>query len=421
MSGRFGGLWRHPDFLKLWAGQSVSVFGDQVGFLALPLTAVVALRATPAEMGLLGAAERAPFLLIGLLAGVWIDRRRRRPVLMWADVGRAILVGSIPAAALLGCLDMGYLYGVALATGVLTVLFDVAYQSYLPVLVARDQLVEGNSKLEVSNSVAQIAGPGVAGVLVQTLTPPLALVGDALSFVVSVVSLGLIRTPEPGPVPLAEQPGLRSELGEGMATVFKSPLLRAIAGSTATTNLFSNATFAVFILYATRDLAIGPAALGFILAALGPGALLGALLASHLARRLGPGPTIVGAILVGGTGWLLIPLANGPPSVAAAMLAAGFFVVGLGGPIYNINQVSLRQALTPRRLLGRMNATMRFLVWGTMPIGSLLGGYLGTTIGLRPTLAVAAVGSSLAFLWVFLSPVRALSTPPSSSEDEFRR
>jgi predicted MFS family arabinose efflux permease len=417
VSGRIGGLWRHPDFLKLWAGQTVSVFGDQVGFLALPLTAVLVLHATPAEMGLLGAAERAPFLLIGLVAGVWIDRQRRRPILMGADLGRALLVGSIPAVALLARLGIGYLYCVAFAVGILTVLFDVAYQSYLPVLVARGQLVEGNSKLEVSNSVAQIAGPSVAGVLVQLLTPPLALIVDALSFLVSVVSLAYIRRPEPEPAHTSKQPGLREELGEGMATVLKSPLLRAIAACTATANLFSNATFAVFVLYATRDLAIGPAALGLVLAALGPGSLVGALFAGRVARWLGLGPTIVGAILVSGFGWWLVPLASGPPEVAALTLATGFFVVSLGGPLYNINQVSLRQAITPHRLLGRMNATMRFLVWGTMPIGSLLGGYLGTTIGLRPTLAITAVGSSLAFLWVFLSPVRALRFAPSSSDD----
>jgi MFS family permease len=419
VSGRFGGLWRHPDFLKLWAGQTVSVFGDQVGLLALPLTAVLVLHATPAEMGLLGAAERAPFLLIGLVAGVWIDRQRRRPILMGADLGRALLVGSIPVVALLARLGMGYLYCVAFAVGILTVLFDVAYQSYLPVLVTRDQLVEGNSKLEVSNSVAQVAGPSVAGMLVQLLTPPLALIADALSFVVSVVSLGYIRTPEPEPAHVSKQLGLREELREGMATVLKSPLLRAIAACTATANLFSNAAFAVFVLYATRDLAIGPAALGLVLAATGPGGLLGALFASRVGRWLGLGPTIVGAVLVGGIGWWLVPLASGPPTVAALMLAAGFFVASLGGPLYNINQVSLRQAITPHRLLGRMNATMRFLVWGTMPIGSLLGGYLGTTIGLRPTLAITAVGSSLAFLWVFLSPVRQLRFAPSISEDEF--
>jgi predicted MFS family arabinose efflux permease len=408
MPSRFNGLWRHPDFLKLWAGQSVSVLGDQVGFLALPLTAVLVLGATPAEMGFLGAAERAPFLLIGLFAGVWIDRRRRRPVLIGADVGRALLVGSIPLVALLGRLSMGYLYWVAFVTGVLTVLFDVSYQSYLPALVARDRLVEGNSKLEVSNSVAQIVGPSVAGVLVQLLTAPIALLVDALSFVVSIVSLGFIRAPEPKPERAADRAGLRRELGEGMATVFKNPLLRAIAGCTGTSNLFSNATFAIFVLYATRDLAIGPAALGLVLAAMGPGALLGALLAGYLARRFGLGRTIVGAILLGGVGSWLVPLASGPPSVAAATIAGGFFIIGFVNPVYNINQVSLRQTITPHRLLGRMNATMRFLVWGTMPIGSLLGGFLGEAIGLRPTLAIAALGSSLTFLWVFLSPVRAL-------------
>src|SRR5262249_13220130 len=267
MSKRVGSLWHHPDFLRLWAGQSVSVLGDQVELLALPLTAVLNLHAAPAEMGLLGAVEYAPFLLIGLVAGVWIDRRRRRPVVLGADVGRLILIGSIPAVAIAGRLSMGYLYCVAFAAGTLKVLFDVAYQSYLPALVARDQLVEGNSKLEVSSSVAQIAGPGLAGVLVQILGAPVALAVDALSFAVSVVSLTLIHTPEPAPVKPDKQAGMGRELREGMATVIQSPLLRAIAGCTGTANLFSNVSMAIFILYASRELAIAPAGLGIILAA----------------------------------------------------------------------------------------------------------------------------------------------------------
>src|SRR5437763_4347421 len=220
---RFAGLWRHADFLKLWAGQTVSVFGDQIGLLALPLLAVLTLQANAAQMGILGAAERAPFLLVGLLAGVWADRLRRRPILIAADVGRALLFGSIPLAALLGLLTMPYLYLIAFLVGILTVFFDVAYQSYLPVLVSREQLVEGNSKLEISNSVSMIAGPGLAGGLVQLITAPLAILVDAAPFVLSVVPLLLKRAPEPAPPAPAERAPNRATIHEGVQKALCNP------------------------------------------------------------------------------------------------------------------------------------------------------------------------------------------------------
>lgn len=418
---RLDGLWRHPDFLKLWSGQTISVFGDQIATLALPLVAVLTLKANAVEMGILGAAERAPFLLVGLFAGVWVDRMRRRPILIGADVGRALLLGSIPAAALLGRLTVHYLYVVAFLVGILTVFFDVAYQSYLPVLVSRERLVEGNSKLEVSNSVATIAGPGLAGALVQLITAPLALLLDAVSFVASVASLLWIGAPEPAPRPADEAAGGRAgiwrEIGEGLRVVLGNRLLRAIAGCTGTSNLFGSMTFAVFVLYVTRDLGLSPALLGIVLAAFGPGGLLGALLAGPAARRLGIGPAIVGSIAVIGVAGFLVPLASGPIAVTVPLLALSGFVGGMMNPIYNITQVSLRQQITPDRVQGRMNATMRFIVWGTMPIGALAGGFMGALIGLRPTLFVGAVGALLAVLWVYFSPVRALREQPPPAEE----
>src|SRR5437868_10909625 len=246
----FSGLWRHSEFVKLWTGQTISLFGTEVSQLAIPLTAALVLNATPAQMGLLAALEYAPFLLLSLFAGVWVDRMYRRPVLIVADIGRALLLGSIPLSALLGLLRIEQLYVVGLMTGVLTVFFDVAYQSYLPVLVKREHLVEGNSKLEVSRSVAQIAGPGVAGALVQVITAPLAVLVDALSFVASVISLLLIRVREPAPVRHDGNAGsIWSELREGLDVVLGNPLLRSIAGCTGTSNLFGNGVMAVYVLY----------------------------------------------------------------------------------------------------------------------------------------------------------------------------
>ena len=388
------------------------MFGTQVSQLAIPLLAALVLNASPAQMGLLSAFEFAPFLLLSLFAGVWVDRTRRRPILIVADVGRALLLGSIPLAALLGVLRIEQLYLIGLLTGILTVFFDVAYQSYLPVLVSREHLVEGNSKLEVSRSVAQIAGPGVAGALVQLITAPMAIFVDALSFVVSVLTLLFIRVPEPKPFHEETQRGIWSELREGMAVVLENPLLRSIAGCTATSNLFGNAIQAIFVLYATRELGLPPAVVGLIYAASGPGALLGAVVAGGAARRFGLGATIVGSIGLSEVANLAIPLANGPAPVLTVILMGASFLTGMGNPIYNINQVSLRQAITPDRLQGRMNASMRFLVWGTIPVGALLGGALGQTIGLWPTIASMAICALVAPLWVLFSPVRQLRVQP---------
>jgi MFS family permease len=365
-------------------------------------------------MGLLGAFEFAPFLLLSLFAGVWVDRMYRRPVLIVADVGRALLLGSIPAAAFLGVLRIEQLYVVGMLTGVLTVFFDVAYQSYLPVLVSREHLVEGNSKLEVSRSVAQIAGPGIAGALVQLITAPVAVLVDALSFVASVISLLLIRVKEPVPVHQdGETSGnIWSELREGLGVVLGNPLLRSIAGSTATSNLFGNGLQAIFVLYLTRELGLQPAIVGLIYAASGPGALLGALVAGDASRRFGLGATIIGSAAMSQVANLLIPLASGPLPVLIAILMLASFLVGICNPVYNINQVSLRQAITPDRLQGRMNASMRFIVWGTIPLGSLLGGALGQTIGLWPTIVAMALCGLLAPLWVLFSPVRQLRVQP---------
>src|SRR5712691_6566574 len=410
------GLWRQPDFVRLWAGHTISRFGTEISQLAIPLTAALVLDASAFQMGLLGTFEFAPFLLLSLFAGVWVDRLRRKPILIVADIGRAVLLGSIPLAAVLGVLRIEQLYLVGLCTGVLTVFFDVAYQAYLPALVNREHLVEGNSKLEMSRSVAQITGPGVAGALVQLVTAPLAVAMDAASFVGSVICLLFIRTSEPRPVQHASGPSsIWGEMREGLAVVRGSPRLRSIAGCTGTSILFHNAMFAVYVLYVTRQLGIGPALLGLILAAAGPGALLGAVVAGRVAARFGLGTTIIGSALIGAAASLLVPLATGPTVVLAGTLMLSQFIGGLTNPVYNINQVSLRQAITPDRLQGRMNASMRFLVWGTIPIGALLGGALGEVFGLWPTLLAMSVCGLLAPLWIVFSPVRALQVQPASA------
>ncbi|HYT78764.1 MAG TPA: MFS transporter [Actinomycetota bacterium] len=406
-------LWRHADFMKLWTGETISQLGTQVTLLALPLTAILILKASPFQVGLLGTVEFLPFILVGLPAGVWVDRLRRRPILIAGDLGRVLALGSIPIAYELHVLHIVQLYIVAFVTGVLTVFFDVSYQSYLPSLVERGELVDGNAKLEISRSGAQLAGPGVAGALIQALTAPVAILADAISYLGSALFIFLIRMKEP-PVehhrPDGMKPRMRSEIGEGLRYVWGHSLLRPIAFCTASSNLFSQMAMAVLLIFAVRRLGMSPGAIGLAFALGNVGFLLGAFAAVRVGRRLGVGRTIVGAAMLFGLGYL--PIALMTRAIAFPLLVAGMFILGFGGTVYNVNQVSLRQAITADRMQGRMNATMRFMVWGTIPIGSFVGGILGGTIGLRPTLLVAAIGSLFSFVPPLLSPVRKLERIP---------
>ncbi|GAB4108853.1 MAG: MFS transporter [Roseiflexaceae bacterium] len=414
---RLKGLWRHADFLKFWFGQTVSVFGSAITGLALPLVAAISLNATPAQMGLLGAAATAPFLLVGLFAGVWVDRKPRRPILIASDIGRALLLLIIPLAAWLGMLRIELLYVVEFLVGVMTVFFEVAYQSYLPALVTREELVEGNSKLEVSRSAGQIAGPGLAGLLIELITAPIAIIVDGVSFLVSALALALIRRPEPAPEQAAQRGNLWKDIGEGLAWVGKNPLLRPIVCCTATTNLCTGMWGAVMTLFMIDNLKLSAGMMGLIMSIGAPGTMVGALVASRVAKRIGLGPAIVGAALLGGMSGLLIPLAGIFPAAGIPLLIGSQFIMGLAFVVYNINQVSLRQGITPDRLMGRMNASIRFVVWGILPIGSLIGGALGQQLGIFPTLVISSLGLLLAFLWVQFSPVRALREQPELVED----
>jgi predicted MFS family arabinose efflux permease len=294
----------------------------------------------------------------------------------------------------------------------------VAYQSFLPSLVSREQLVEGNSKLETSRSAAWIAGPGVAGWLVQVLGPPLAVVFDALSFAVSGTLIWLIRVRESAPSALRTRRGVWPELTEGLRFAFRNPYLRAIAGSSATSNLFDAVQLAVFVLYVTRDLEITPGVLGLILAIGNVGLLLGALGVGRVTERFGVGRTILGAATIMGIARLVVPFAAGPIELAVGLLVVAQFCTSLGRMLYNVSHLSLRQAITPDAMLGRVNASMRFVAWGAFPLGALLGGLLGEAIGLRGALLVGGLGGLLAIAWIQLSPVPALSRTPSFADEE---
>ncbi len=408
-------LIHHRDFVRLWCGDTVSQFGTQITLLAAPLLAVTVLHASPFQVGLLTTFETLAFLVVGLPAGAWVDRMRRRNVMIVADLCRGVALGSVPLTAYLGVLTIAQLYAVVLVNGVFTVFFDVAYQSYLPFLVGREHLVEGNAKLQASQSVSMVAGPSVGGLLVQLLTPATALLADAASFLWSALWVGLIRHREPRPT-RAPDAHLGREIKEGVAFVVRDPLLRAIAATTGSSNLFSAMSGAMMIVLLARILHESAGVIGVLFSIGAVGGLLGALLARRIADRYGQGPTIWKSVAVSGVFCLLFPLAG--HGWLLALPAISFFVTFAGSTVYNITQVSFRQGLCPDRLLGRMNASMRFIVWGTMPVGGLIGGVLGSTIGVRETVWVAAVASLFVFLPAYLSPLRRMRELPTGYDAE---
>ncbi|HEV8634559.1 MAG TPA: MFS transporter [Chloroflexota bacterium] len=406
-------LWRDRDFLKLWAGQTISLAGSMVGGFALPLVAVLTLEASPLQLGLLRVADILPAIVVGLFVGVWVDRLPRRPIMVAVDLGRALLLATIPAAALLGRLRIEQLYAVAVLVGALTLLFDVAYRSYLPTLVGRAALVEGNARISASSSVVEVAGFGAAGALVQLLTAPLAILVDAVSFVASAVSLLLIRRPEPPRAPSGGGPGAWREMREGLSVVARQPVLRALALAEGSNQLFVHMWVAMLLLFLTRELRFEPILFGPLFAIGGVSSLAGALVAERLIGRFGVGPTIVSCWTIGTASLLFVPLAGGPVVLAAALVGAAQ-CFDAAGTIGGIGRDALVQGTTPDRRLGRVNASLQMVRWGAMLAGSLIGGLLGETIGVRETMFVGALGALPSALWLVFSPIpriRATSAP----------
>ena len=406
-----GGLWRHPDFVKLWSAETVSQFGTQFTQLALPLVAIDTVKASAFEVAALTTVEFLPFLLVSLPAGVWVDRLRRRPILVAGDLSRAVLLASVPLAYWFYSVTMAQLYVVGFLVGIATVFFDVAYQSYLPSLVERDHLIDGNAKLEISRATATLGGPGLAGLVIQALKAPAALAFDALSFVGSALFIFSIRKGERADLVTATRGRMRDELREGLSFVLTHPFLKNIAACTALFNFFGNMGFAVLLVFARRDLHLSPLAIGLAFTLSNVGPLLAAFNANRISSRFGVGRTIIAAAVIGGPMFLVIPFAP-HGNAALALIVPAFVIGGLSNVIYNVTQVSLRQAITPERIQGRMNSVMRFIVWGTIPLGSLIGGVLASTIGLKATLIVGGAGSCLPFLPVLFSPVRHVKEMP---------
>ncbi|MFD9959083.1 MFS transporter [Amycolatopsis sp. NPDC058986] len=408
-------LFFHADFRRLWSGDAAAQLGTFVGYTAVPLLAATTLAATPFQMGLLTAAETVAFLLIGLPAGVWVDRMRRRPLMLAADLVRGVLLLSVPVAWWAGVLTLPQLLVVALLTGIATVFFDVAYQSYLPSLVGREHLVEGNTKLQAVQSTSQVAGPSLAGWLVQAAGAANTVLLTGLGYLTSALCLWRIRAPEPAPE-RPERARMLPQIGEGLRFVFTDRPLRAIVACTSTSNLFNGAFTAVEVLFLTRTVGLAPGAVGMMLAAGGAGGVLGALCSGAIIRRIGQIRAIWLVPLLTWPAHLLVPL--GAPGWRIALTVTGLAIGGFGIIVYNVSQVSYRQAICPDRLLGRMNASVRFVVWGTLPLGGLVGGALGELIGLRGAVWVALAGEAAGALWVVFSPLRRMRTLPEPAAEK---
>jgi MFS family permease len=397
-------LWQHRDFMLLWGGQTISEVGSAVTVLALPLVALVTLHASTFEVAALSACTNLAFLFIALPAGAWVDRWRKRGVMVWGDIGRFVILGSIPLARELDALTLPHLFVAAVLAGALTVFFDVAYQSYLPELLDADQLVDGNGKLGASQAFGQVAGPGVGGVLVGALGAAYAMAVDAASFGVSAIATILIRHREPVPDMPAADRNLRREIREGLAFVLGHPVLKKVVACTATSNLFGGAQFAIVTTFMVRTLDASPGAIGAVFSVGSIGGVLGGAYAGRIARRVGNARVIWLSLLVTAPFGVLAALAF--PGWGLVLLGISVFAVSAGGVVYNTAQVSYRQAICPRDLLGRMNASVRAIVWGALPLGGFAGGALGEWIGLRPTMFVAAIGQSAAVAWLLASPLR---------------
>ncbi|MFN8661653.1 MAG: MFS transporter [Thermomicrobiales bacterium] len=393
--------WRGA-FRRVWSALTVALFGAQVTTLALPLIAAQTLGATPFQMGLLVAAGELPFLLCSLPCGVLVDRVRRWPLLITADISRALLLGLIPLAALLGLLRLELVYLVAFLAGIGNVIFDVAHYAYVPAFVPRGDLVAANGRIQVSYTAAESAGPGVAGLLIQLVTAPLAILATAGTFLLSALLLGTVRRPEPAHEP--HEQDMRQAIQTGLRAVLDHPLLRPIVLTSAAIGICQYAVRGVYILYVTRELGLEAVQIGLVLAVGGLAAAPGGLLADRVAARFGTGPAVWGGWLVEGAALLLLPLASAISAIP--VLIAAQALGGLAGTVANVNQWSLRQRVTPDHLQGRVTASHRFLVYGAYPIGALLGGVAVTQIGMQPTLLLGALGATLCPLWLLRTPLR---------------
>src|SRR5215216_3301156 len=413
---RRGGLWGNTRFVDLWGSTTVSTFGSFVTGTAVPFTAILLLDASPAAIGVLRVAELLPGFLFGLVAGAWVDRLRRKPIMIATDLGRALLIVTIPVAAFLGWLGLGQLYVIAAMVSALGVFFDVAYQSFLPSLVKNEELVEANSKLSAAMSVAEASAFSSAGWLIQLLTAPVAMLIDALTFIASAGLVARIQEPEfqIDSSTVGSRPTIASDVVEGLRAVWREPILRGMVIAGLGQNLAFGLVGTVFLLYVNQEVGFDPGILGMIFGVGGVSSFLGAMIAGRL-PRFGIGAVMVTSLLLAAIGQAFIPLATAANAVGVLFLVGQQIVADSALTVYDINQVSLRQAIARAHVLGRINASVRVTEIGAVLLGTIVAGYIGETVGLRETLWAGVGLSLLAAVALALSPVRVVRRIPETA------
>ena len=409
MAGR---LWSHQDFNRLWLSDTVSQFGNQFTNIALPILAVLVLKAQPFQLGLLNALGTVAFPTLGLFVGVLADRLKKRPIMIICNLGRMVTLASIPLAYFALRLTLTQLFAVALVNGIFTVFFEISYQSYLPILIDREDLIEGNSKLQTSASAAQVIGPGIAGFLYEIIGGALTIAVDAGGYLISAISLMSIKKTETKSTPLAnERSHFFTEMKEGIHSVFDNPIIWRITACTATANLGGAITGAVIVIFMLTSLKFSPALIGLLGTVGAVGFLFGTVVTPAVTKRLGLGRSIALSIVVSVVNMAAVLALYGP---AFPIMAAIGLIVGIALPIYNINQVSLRQTIVPDRLQGRMNATVRTVNWGTVPLGGIIGGLLGSSLGLVGTILIGGALQGASVVWIISHHIFSLKDMPKS-------
>jgi MFS family permease len=414
------GVLANPDFTKLFLGETVSQIGSQVTQFTMPLVAIITLNASAFQVGVLNALKFVPVIVVALFAGVWLDRRQRRPIMIACALGNALLIGLVPISSVTGFLSIGLLYVVITLSGSLTVIFDVGALSLVPSLVDREQLSDGNSKLQASGYFAGVAGPGVAGLIVGLITAPITLSIDAFSYLFSAAGLLAIVRREPAPEKSADKPSIRQSLAEGFRAVYGTKLLRILLAQSATLNLGFGAVSTIFTIYAVRTLGFSPDKLGLALGSLAAGALFGSLLAARVQRWLGLPATLTLAIIGVCASPLLLLIPRNADVISLLLAMAAWLGHGFGIGMWNVNTITLRQVLTPMRLLARMNATYRMVLFGALPVGAMVAGLLGDAVGYWHAMLISALALTLPMAWLTFSPVFRLKELPAGPDSDTR-
>ncbi|HEX6467753.1 MAG TPA: MFS transporter [Streptosporangiaceae bacterium] len=411
-------IMRNPDFVKVWAGESISLIGTQITVFALPLVAILTLHASVFQVGLLNMFRNIPIVACSLFAGVWLDRRRRRPILIACSLGNAVLIGLVPFSSAMDFLSMTLLYVVTLLVGVLSVVFDVGVLTYMPHLVGRRHLAASNSRIQVSTSFAMVAGPSFAGLLVGILTAPVTLTADAVSYLCSAAGLLSIRKREPVPERPEVAQSIGASIAEGMRWVYGSPILRSVLGLSGTFNFVQAGFITIFVVYGVRYVGLSPFQLGIVLGAIAVGGTVGAAVANRISKVFGVGPTML--VSLGGATLfpMLLLIPRGASYGTVAIMSVIEFMYGFGVLTFNVNTVTLRQVITPDRLLGRMNASYRLVLFGTAPPGAFLAGVLGQSFGLHTAMMIAVFAFPVPILWTLFSPVIKLKQMPEGPLEE---